>query len=290
MNSDTGWPTSFTGFLDYAPCFETGGIGWLVIGLLIGLGAIISVVPQIALIISQRSSFGLNSVTLFITSFGQFILLLNIVCLRSADFVGLSQYPFSETIGRLMTFINQACLWLGTLPIVFLNCVFFDRVPRAARPLETVRADQYFNRVFTLVLPGLALFLAAAFAVGIVLYGIGSLYVVNMGKFFGTVAGLTCIAQYLPQVITTCKLKSSGSLSLILLSIQAPGGLLNSMFMAIGQGENWTTYISILATAIQQFFLLGLCLFFKLRKKRREDSESTAQLSGQILLNAATYH
>jgi uncharacterized protein with PQ loop repeat len=117
-----------------------------------------------------------------------------------------------------------------------------------------------------------------------------------MGKFFGTVAGLICVAQYLPQMITTCKLRSSGSLSLVLLSIQAPGGLLNAIFMAVGQKDDWTTYISILAASVQQFLLLGICLFFKVRKKRprhtmsTEDSSSTGKVSDPLLFAGMAYH
>jgi uncharacterized protein with PQ loop repeat len=268
----------------------------MVIGFVIFSGAIVSVIPQIVLIVTQRSSFGLNSFTLFVTSLGQFILVINIVCLRSADFIGVLQYPFSAAIGRLLTVFIQAALWLGTLPIVILNLVFFDKAARPARPTSKIHAESYFNRILTLLVVFMGLMIVAFFVVGTVLNGPGSLYVVRMGQFLGTVAGLMCVAQYLPQMVTTCKLRSSGSLSLVLLSIQAPGGLLNALFMAIGQKDHWTTYISILVASIQQFLLLGICLFFKARKKKpgramnTEDSSSTGKVSDPLLFDGMAYH
>ena len=46
-------------------------------------------------------------------------------------------------------------------------------------------------------------------------------------------AGLAPEAHQLNQMLTTIKLKDSGSLSLFMLAIQSPGGFVNSMFMAI---------------------------------------------------------
>jgi hypothetical protein len=76
-------------------------------------------------------------------------------------------------------------------------------------------------------------------------------------------------------MITTCKIKSSGSLSLLLLAIQCPGGLINSIFMIFGQGDNWTTWLSILAAAIQQGILLVICLVFSAKKKQRRHDDIT---------------
>jgi hypothetical protein len=83
----------------------------------------------------------------------------------------------------------------------------------------------------------------------------------------------------------TCHLKDSGSLSLALLAIQAPGGTLNALFMWIGQEDDWTTWISILAASVQQFILLGICVFFKLRKRRVMQQKGKGDDSSLVGLN-----
>jgi uncharacterized protein with PQ loop repeat len=290
MNSDNGWPTSFSGFLDYSICFPTSQswlwqfIGWYLFG-----GTIISLAPQLRLIVSQRSSFGLNSFAIFVTSFGQFIIVVNVLCLRATDFAGMLQFPLSYSISRLQTFINYLTLWLTYLPIAFMNMLFFDKEPRLKRPADSIRADKYFNHMLTILNPIVALLIAAVFAAGTALFGVGSSWIVTVGKFFGTFATFMCVAQYVPQMITTCRLKSSGSLSLALLAMQSPGGFLNAAFMWFGQGDDWTTWISILAAAVQQAILLGICIFFKVQKKRQRQDPSDASMSDPLLANQDVY-
>jgi uncharacterized protein with PQ loop repeat len=269
MNSDTGWSTSFSGFLDYSVCFpQAQPWGWQLLGWLIFTGTVISLTPQVSLIAVQRSSFGLNSFAIFITTFGQFIMIVNVLGLRTADFTGFLQYPFSRTLPRLQTFINYTVLWMTYVPVVFLNGIFFDVEGRSKRTVDKIRTERYFTYVLTVLGPGICLVVLAVWAAGTAVYGCGSSWVVVAGKFFGTLATFLCLAQYLPQMITTCKLKSNGSLSLLLLALQCPGGFLNAGFMWFGQGDDWTTWASILAAAIQQAILLGICLFFKWRKRR----------------------
>jgi hypothetical protein len=88
MNSDSVWSSSFHGFVDYSVCFPQTAIVWMVIGLGITAGTVISLFPQWRLIVLQRSSFGLSTFTIFVTSFGQFIYIVNIMCLHSAEFIG----------------------------------------------------------------------------------------------------------------------------------------------------------------------------------------------------------
>jgi uncharacterized protein with PQ loop repeat len=293
MNSDSGWPSSFAGFLDYSSCYPPSqAIIWQVVGWGLLAGTILSVIPQIRLIIHRRSSFGLNSFAIFVTSFGQFIIAANVLCLRTADFIGFLQYPMSRTLPRLQTFINYVGLWITYLPIAFLNMIFFDTEPRLVRSGAAIQGERYFNRMLTILTTLVSLVILVVYVGGVVLQGYGSAYLMTIGMFFGTLATFMCIAQYVPQMITTCKIKGSGSLSLLLLAIQSPGGFVNSAFMAFGQGDNWTTWLSILAAAIQQAILLGICLVFNARQKKRREtaSESNLNMSETLLGDHETYN
>ncbi|OHT03553.1 PQ loop repeat family protein [Tritrichomonas foetus] len=271
MNTDTGFEYSMSGFLDYTASMETGSSGiWQLVGYIILLGTVISLIPQIHSLIKRRSSYGLNPLTLYITNFSQYILLFNIICLRTSDFVAIQQVNFFQILPRLMTFLNAFALWVAYLPIIFLNMVYFDKEPRSVRQQDAIPIEQLFNRLFTILnVVGSVIIMFIYFAL-LIFTGIGSSPITVMGKFFGTATLVSVVIQYIPQFITTCKLKDNGSFSLLLLAIQAPGGTASALFMAIGQGDHWTTWISTLAASIQQFCLLFLCLFFKWRRRRNK--------------------
>jgi hypothetical protein len=279
MNSDTAWPSSFHGFIDYSVCFPPTPIAWLAIGLGITAGTVISLFPQWRLIFLRRSSFGLSTFTIFVTSFGQFIYIVNILCIHSAEFIGTLQYPFSIWIQRFLTFVNALLLWFCYLPILFMNMVFFDKEPRPVRQAESIKADGYFNHMMTILAPAVALLIIGIYVIGVFIHGYYAVYVVRMGEFLGMIVCALCVAQYTPQMVTTCRVKGPGSLSMALLAIQAPGGLINALFQALGQGDHWTTWSSVLAAAIQQFILIGICCFFKHTTKKVNESPSLSDAS-----------
>jgi uncharacterized protein with PQ loop repeat len=201
--------------------------------------------------------------------------------LKATDFVGICQYPLIAAMSRMLTFMNAAALWLMYLPSAMLNMVFFDKEPRSVRDAKKIYRDAYFNRVLSILNPLIGIVITIVLFVGFLVHGVGSVYVVTMSKFLGTFACFLCMAQYLPQIITTCKLRDHGSLSLLVLALQAPGGFVNSMFMWLGQGDDWTTWVSTMASAIQQVILLTICMFFKCRKKRRmrlDENSATAPI------------
>ena len=91
MNSESGYTYSFAGFIDYTTTMEEGKSGiWQAVGYLVFTGTIISLIPQIHSLIKRRTSYGINPMTPFVSNFSQFILMLNIICLRSSDFTGRS--------------------------------------------------------------------------------------------------------------------------------------------------------------------------------------------------------
>ncbi|OHT06742.1 PQ loop repeat family protein [Tritrichomonas foetus] len=269
MNTDSGYEYSMSGFIDYTASMETGSSGiWQVVGYLILLGTVISLIPQIYTLIKRKSSYGLNSMTLYVTNFSQYILLFNIVCLRTSDFIAIQQASFFTVLPRLMTFLNAFALWVAYLPIIFLNLLYFDKESRLVRPQESIPRERFFNRFFTVLNAAGSIVIMIIYFSLLIFTGVGSTPITTMGKFFGTATLFIGIIQYIPQFVTTCKLKDNGSFSILLLCLQAPGGTASAMFMCFGQGDHWTTWISTLSASIQQFCLLFLIIFFKLRRRR----------------------
>jgi uncharacterized protein with PQ loop repeat len=260
---------------------------WNLVGIFIFLGTWVSIIPQYYNIISTRSAFGLDSVTLFVMVTGQYVLVGNVVALQAADFIGILQYSFGTVIWRLFTFINAAANWLSYLPCAFMSMTFFDRVPRLLRPAEQIVKEDVVNLWLTIAGPIVCLLLVVInFAMGS-FYGFGSLEVLILGRVLGIIAAVLWVWQYIPQIVTTCRLRSPGNLSLILLAIQAPGSMINAIFMFVGQGNDWTTAISSFLLSLEQFLLLGICIFFKVKNgqctcTKREKEEEMETPAGDV--------
>jgi len=270
MDSFAGYSSSFSGFVDYSKCFHQLSTSWMIIGAILFFGTIISVIPQIQIVISNRSSFGLNTTSIWITSFSQFIMIINMICLHSSDFSGIIQLPFSETWQRMLTFCNIFILWFMYSFIPYLSNIFFDKKSRPARPKPTIERDRKVNNTMIVLLYiVLGLLITMTLANGVILGFTGPL-IRSIGGLLGTIATALVFAQYLPQMITTCQLKDPGSLSLLMLMIQAPGGMINSLFMWLGNKDHWTTWISYFAASIQQFILLMIGFYFKCNKEENK--------------------
>lgn len=276
MDENQGFDYSWSGFLDHIECFHEVTPIWILIGAGLFFGTALSLVPQLTKIVKMRSSYGISPIFVAVTQIAQSFIVLNIFCLHNADFRGTLQIPMSRTIPRLMSFCNCFILWFMYKPVSFLMNIFFDYQPRPGRSQATIKIEQLLSRIGTIGITAIEIIFFIPYLVIGTTRGFASSQLLNYGKVMGTVSSVMCIGQYLPQFITTCKLQDSGSLSIATLCIQAPGGLLNTIFMMVGNDEHWTTWLSVLVSCMQQFILLGMCIFFKVRAmyRRRNGTDS----------------
>ena len=261
----------FAGFIDYTSFYPISSVIWIILGTCLMIGTSVSVIPQIWLIIKNKSSYGLNPIAIFFTNINQFIIITNIVCLHPADFMGLpSISPWYKPFSRLLTFGNAIALWSFYLPIVYLLLVFFDKTFREKRQEHQIKRDKILFNLMPCLLVLCSLILIIVFFIATGISGPQCIFSVDFGKVLGTVATVIVFIQYLPQMLTTFRLKDNGSLSILMLCIQAPGGTANALFLWIGQHDDWTTWISYLVAAIEQFILLGMCIYYKCSNKYKK--------------------
>ncbi|OHT11072.1 PQ loop repeat family protein [Tritrichomonas foetus] len=270
MDDFSGFDYSWAGFLDYIRCYHIVEPLWIATGACIFVGTAISVVPQLIRIVRLRSSYGISSFFVLVTSMSQFFVVLNVFCLHAADFTGMMQISLTRTLPRQLTFGNLFILWIFYLPIAVMIFVFFDWKERPKRTLEGIQREWKLTIILSSILFAVSLTTFATFIILGFRFGFASSHVIRYGKVIGTISTFITVCQYLPQFITTCKLKDNGSLSLITLAIQAPGGTMNAIFMMVGNNDDWTTYLSTLSSAIQQWLLLILCAYYKLRQRRQK--------------------
>ncbi|OHT06523.1 PQ loop repeat family protein [Tritrichomonas foetus] len=267
MDDFTGFDYSWAGFIDYIQCYHVVEPLWIIAGAAIFVGTVIGLVPQVYRIVRLKSSYGISPFYVLITSISQILVVLNIWCLHSADFYGMLQISLTRTLPRQLTFGNLFILWVVYLPIVALVYIFFDKKIRHNRNADSVKREWKLTVTLSGVLILITFSLFLPMIILQVMYGCSSKQVINYGKGIGIASTFVTFLQYLPQFITTCKLKDNGSFSLVTLGIQAPGGTLNFIFMMVGNGEDWTTWLSTFSCAVQQWLLLGLCIYYKLRQR-----------------------
>ena len=269
MDDNPGFDYSWSGFLDYISCYHELDPLWIVTGVCIFLGTGLSMVPQLVRLVRMRTSYGISPLFVTITHLGQFTTVLNIFALHNADFYGVTQITPARTLPRLLSFCSCFILWFTYLPVCVLMSVFLDKEEREKRKHDQIKKEHVTYRLGTLFITGSEIILFLPYMIIGCLHGFGSPQVLYYGKIVGIFSSVLSVCQYAPQFYTTCKLKDNGSFSIVTLAIQAPGGTTNAIFMMLGNKEHWTTWLAMLTSALQQFGLLALCIFYKCRAMRR---------------------
>ena len=279
MDGFYGYVASWSGFVDYSKCYHhVSTITW-VSQVLIWIGTLASCIPQLMRIVKLKTSYGISPLFIVLTSGGHFLLNLNIFSLHNPIFIGMPQVPLNGVIVRLLTFLNLFTLFILLYPCLPLSLIFFDKKTREKRRPDSFKKERTSAILFSIVFLLTMLIMFAVFIGFIAKFGIGNKYVAGFGKVFGAISSALSVVHYIPQFVRTCIIKDNGSLSLIMLAIQAPGGFYNGLVMAIGQGEDWTTFLAVMCSAVQQGILLIVCIYYKCRRKQTEADHNEFLLS-----------
>ncbi|KIJ16273.1 hypothetical protein PAXINDRAFT_98767 [Paxillus involutus ATCC 200175] len=86
--------------------------------------------------------------------------------------------------------------------------------------------------------------------------------------FLGISSGFLAAIQYAPQLTRTYRLKLVGALSIPMMVIQSPGGIVMAVSIAMRPGTDWTSWIMYAVSAVMQACLLLMCLVWKVRQRK----------------------
>jgi uncharacterized protein with PQ loop repeat len=274
MGRVNGFALSWSGFVDYWGMYSEVHLFWIIGGVALVIGTSLSVVPQLYRIVRLRSCVGVSPLFVLITSIGQILVVMNMFCLNNAQFTGTLQISPSRTLPAFLSFGISFGLWLTYLPVCNMIITFYQHGPSWFGTIAIAAATVLSEMLLMIIY-----FVVACFAGT----GFSSDHLQYLGMVFGMAAAVVTVIQYIPQFITTCKLKDNGSFSLVMLAIQAPGGTMNMFLMAFGNGQHWSTWGSLAVSSVQQFSMLALCIFYKCRaraKKELPDRSLSASLTG----------
>ena len=257
------YPVLQSGFYDYRNSFADVNIIFTVIGTIVCLVNSLAFLPESYELLHNRSNYGLSSMFVYGNSIGQFLLIVNFLCLNYDEFSGIFHYGFNVTFSSLLTFFSLFGQWFAFLPVVFLTLVLDDR----EFTQNQTKKEKLFSKLNVIglvvlnVVSALGLLYLWSFLGTKIEFS--SIYIRRFGELCGIISSIVEVIQAFPQIITTIKIRGNGSLSMLMLEIQGPSALLSALYMAIALKENFTTYLMVLIEGTSQLILLTLCLVFK---------------------------
>ncbi|KAI1322295.1 ATP synthase F0 [Xylariaceae sp. FL0255] len=255
---------------DRCELLRQGGITNFLVSILIILGIMLSYVTQHYRIISRGSSDGISPyfVLLGVTSanaqFGNILTLpdsrADVACCKEVS-------PFECTAG-LLGIAQIGTQWVCFAIILVLFLVFFRRDDADSEAYD-VDPDRPSWR--TALGVGGACLVHGLFVVIIsaaLAFGAPS-YLGAWANTLGVMSAALAAIQYLPQIYTTYKLKHAGSLSILMMTIQTPGGLLFAASLAVRLGwAGWSSWGVYVLTAFMQGILLSMAIRYEWAAQR----------------------
>ncbi|KAI0199159.1 ATP synthase F0 [Astrocystis sublimbata] len=244
-----------------------GGFTNFFISILILLGIALSYATQHYRIISRGSSEGISPyfVLLGVTSANaQFGNILSLPASR-ADVACCKEVSPFECVAGLLGIAQIGTQWVCFAIILVLFLVFFrrDDADLGNEELELDPDRPSWRTALTVggicLIHGLVVvILSAAFAFG------APRHLAAWANALGIMAAVLAAIQYIPQIWTTYKMKQAGSLSILMMTIQTPGGLLFAASLAARLGwAGWSSWGVYVLTAFMQGIVLTMAIRYE---------------------------
>lgn len=252
----------FHGFNDYAFFFPDPVIIWSLVGTVLLIITFVSYIPQPIKIIKNRSSYGLAPVSTFFSTMCLWFIVFNVLCLKWEDFVGLFHKMNFNTYARFLTFANCFAQWFMMSQVPFLIMIFYDTNLRPNSEQTDIKNGWFQFKLVPVISVCVYTFCILLWVIIGLATGFTSPAMDWLGHASGFLGFIIEVLQFIPQIYKTFKMRSSGSLSVLMLEIQAPVNICNALFMCFGNHESWTTYAASIADGTWEFVLLAMCLYF----------------------------
>lgn len=230
-----------------------------IISILIIIGIILTFLPQQIRIVNNRSSNGLSpyfmllSITSVLAQLAN-VLMLQIPLLQNAT----KEELLSSILGILQVVILSICITINFILFIIYQTPFQNK------------------RIFILCIKLFLLFLFLSTFIIILALLTDKLQFV--GKCFGILSIILSCIQYIPQLIHTWITKYIGALSLITLTIQAPGSFFFAYTLACIPNSHITTWFPFFLSGIFQFILIIICFIIKIYYNVNDNSETESLL------------
>ncbi|KAK5577339.1 hypothetical protein RB653_002280 [Dictyostelium firmibasis] len=268
---------------EFASVLISMNVGEILLGVILLVGCCFSIIPQHIKIIKTKSVVGLSFLWMFLGNINQFAGFINMFVLKFPQIQACSVVGLNECGPSLLSLFQSFGIWLFSFPIYILYLIYAPNDLKlieesSSKNLSSAKKEYRYAQLFFLIL---VMFLSSVIlVVGILVSDIvgtctHTTYI--FGYSMGILSTIVTFVQWSPQIYKTIRDKAVGSFSIIMLSIQGPGSLINLYYLIFVSEESVSTWLAYLCSSVQIFILLGLLIFFDRRNKRiaRELKESS---------------
>ncbi|KJA29666.1 hypothetical protein HYPSUDRAFT_81319 [Hypholoma sublateritium FD-334 SS-4] len=248
-------------------------------------GLVVSYLPQHLRIIMAKSSEGISAVFLFLGVASTSSSMFNMITLQAPIVRCCRVVSFGSCMEMSAGVIQMTLQWICFSAIFILYMIYYpeylkyvvrtsEEVQLLSYPKEPVRSENWRMSIILAWSAAAHCVFAAFVTAYLLLYvpdsptGIRAPQIATWATFLGVSSALLAMVQYTPQLLHTFRLKHVGALSIPMMMIQTPGGILMVVSVALRPGTDWTSWITFLFSAILQGILLAMCIVWKIRQRR----------------------
>lgn len=248
----------------------------LVVSLVIAIGIVGSYLPQHLRIYRRGTSEGLNPFFLLLGVTSCTNSLINIAVLQWNVLRCCSQLPVGVCAANSLGVIQLLLQFgmFGTTLVLFL--IYFPRpshFPQSgasgATPVaRPVPRHTSLSWTLSVAVTGVAVVHLVTFiAVSLTFLRKSETRerAITWANWLGGSAMVLSGLQYVPQIYTTVKRGTVGSLSVVTLAVQAPGSFVFAYSIAQRPGVRWSSWLLFVVTGCLQAVLVGICGYFRAR-------------------------
>ncbi|KAI6132967.1 hypothetical protein EV401DRAFT_1915242 [Pisolithus croceorrhizus] len=252
-------------------------------------GMFASYIPQHLRIIRAGTSIGFSPWFLLLGSTSSAAAMLNIITMQGPVLRCCLEVSFGKCVEITSGVLQVGSQWFLFSMILVLYMVYYppnlkyvelEIDTHDSRPVQHARSDIKSNewRLSIIVSKAVAIHLAfITFTTFFLLFtadpspdpsGPRPYQIELWAKFLGVTSGILAAVQYAPQLQRTYRLKLVGALSIPMMVIQSPGGVVMALSIAMKPGTDWTSWVMYAVSAVMQAFLLAMCIMWKIRQRR----------------------
>ena len=272
---------------DYTPYLADISLPVVILNSFLLALIIISYVPQLVKLYRKRSVHGISFLFLHVASYSLlfsasvfYITTLPQIfaCPQNPGLCYANMIPFLQSSAFLLGFIWWYALTIRLLYVTRTKIKHYASSSLPGEPDLTTdqrnieKAGSHALAFFLFL--GVMLSIIAA-ATGIVIfYGMCTAWVRVFTLVLSIISLLFNLAQFSPQIYHTCKVKSPGSLSVLLSTIQFIIVLCMFIF-AIVSRANWMTYLSMISATVQLFILTTALIIYTCKARLQENKNKS---------------
>jgi len=299
-------------------CYDQ--LGWfdITFGVLLTIGIWVSWLPQQIEFYRKKSTFGVSSAYIVLTQIANWTPFINALYLDWDTFQCCKYISFWQCQESLITIYQLGISTFSVFCIYIFYVIYYDPTdlsaadkipsPQMEQPSEydsltkpglvaeereelirsqtppEVRTREKKKQVIIFIVYHICTL--CVIVVGYMIIAIAGAYstpIVWYAYILGFISAIVVIIQFAPQIYITYKLKTAGSLSLVMLVIQTPGTWVWFVYL-VAAHENWSTWLSTFVAATQVSILLGQVIYYDyfLARWRKRHKQALVNESDEI--------